>query len=335
MDRDPGEGVEDLVRARGASLSLLFQAVEDQLVPGRVELGAEPARGADRGGARARQAGEEELPEAEDVGPPVDPGAAQPLGVLLLGRHVGRRPDRALGQLTALNGVGEVRAPRRHRAYAEVGQLGSPLAVEEHVAGLHVAVHDPLLVRRAQRLEDRARDAQDLAQREPLRGRRQALGQAPAGEILHHEVGEDPLRPLGLADVLDPDDVRVLELDRQAGLVEEALRDIRLRNLQRDPPPDLPVLRLVDEGLAAAAEEAQDPEGPQDVALDEGALALSQPEHPARDLMGVRAQASAHLEPASGKERGDVGAANRLRRGLGHVLSSRPPVCSSALGWGK
>jgi len=116
----------------------------------------------------------------------VEVGARAHLGVAarLLGRHVRRRADDRTGA-RELRVVGA-----RH---AEVDELGpknfraaGAASDEENVRGLHVAMDDPRVVRRRERLGDLGRDLQRLEQRQRLS--LQALADVLALQPLHGDV---------------------------------------------------------------------------------------------------------------------------------------------------
>ena len=161
----------------------------------------------------------------------------------LLGRQVG-------GGAHDRPGFRERRLAGRPRD-AEVGELGAALRVEEDVRGLQVAVDDPVRVRMGEAGGDLGR--------EPLR---LEVGQRPtAAEALLEraaaEVFEDEVRPaLGLADVVDPGDVRMGQRGDRAGLPDEPRRvGVAREELERHEAPELAVLGQPDLGHAAAAEQ--------------------------------------------------------------------------------
>ena len=103
-------------------------------------------------GEATRDGLEKDDAEREDVGPPVDRGAHG-----LLGRHVGRRPERRARSRERALVVLELRE-------AEVGDLDAPVGRHEDVPGLQVAMKDALLVG----VVDRAgHGAEDLDGRPP------------------------------------------------------------------------------------------------------------------------------------------------------------------------
>ena len=138
----------------------------------------------------------------------VDRGAS-----CLLGREVlGRADDRPrLGHLARRAGA---RDP-------EVHHLHAPLAVDDHVVGLDVSVDDPVAVGETERRQDLAR----VVDRDPdRRGAtcNEELLQRPPLDVLHRDV----VRALGLAAVVDRDDVRVGEAGGVPRLAAEALDEL-------------------------------------------------------------------------------------------------------------
>jgi hypothetical protein len=168
----------------------------------------------------------------------------------LLGREVLRRADdRAhLGHL-ARAGAGD----------PEVGHLQPAVAADDDVVRLDVAVDDPVAVRETDRAEDLAR----VVDRD--RGRRRAvpdeklLDRAPV-EVFHRDV----VGALGLAAVVDRDDVRVREASRVLGFAPEPLDELVVlrvavvEDLDRDRPAQLLVLREVDVRHSTRAQLADD-----------------------------------------------------------------------------
>ena len=195
-------------------------------------------------------------PDRVDVGALVDRGSLR-----LLGRQVLRGADD--------------RADLRHLARAragdaEVGHLQAAVGVHDDVVRLDVAVDDPVPVCIADRGQDLAR----VVDRDPDRRRPPAddqLLERPPREILHRDV----VRPLGLAAVVDGDDVRVREPRSVLRLAPEAL-DERVvggvpvvEDLDRDAPAELLVLGEIDVRHPAGAQLADDPVAPVEDGVDQ------------------------------------------------------------------
>ena len=222
-------------------------------------------RDLERGVARERQPSGEQLveddPDRVDVRALVDGGAAG-----LLRREVLSRPD---------DRPGLCHLARRRPGDTEVGDLEARLAVavlrEDDVVGLDVAVDDPAAVREAQRAQDlagdldRGRDRQRPFADDPVL-------EAPALEVLHRDV----VGALGLAAVVDRDDVRVRQAGGVLGLTPEAL-DERLvarvavvQDLDRDAAAQLFVFGEVHVRHPAGAELPQDAVAPVEERVDQG-----------------------------------------------------------------
>ena len=257
---DPLELLADVSRRLPAVLGVLGQAgAHDPVERGRRHRGdlrdlrrlvAQDRRDERRlrragEGLPARRHLEENGAQSEDVRPRVRVPALQ-----LLGRHVLKRPeDRALARQLGLRGQrgeGAVRAGRRHRfRQPEVEQLHAGLR-QHDVAGLQVAVNDPLAVRLVERVGDLRAVAQHLL------GRQRPLGQA-RGERLAFEKLHDQVVDLALAaDVVQSADVRVgqrrdrLRLALEAFAQLRVVRERRRQDLDRDRAPEARVPRLVD-----------------------------------------------------------------------------------------
>jgi hypothetical protein len=100
---------------------------------------------------------------------------------------------------------------------AEVDDLHPPIAPDQDIAGLDVAVDDAPGVTRGERAADAGRDAGRLGRRQgavPAQDRRQVL----AVHVLHHD--ERPRRVLAV--VVHGDDVRVAQRGGVLRLLAEA-----------------------------------------------------------------------------------------------------------------
>jgi hypothetical protein len=173
---------------------LLLEAVHDDvdealwnLAARREQLGRwvvqHRSKGVSRRRAGERLLGREHLgqraPEREHVG-----GRAHLLAAHLLRRHVPDRAEHAAGlggrERRGRDRSGESAAGSRQ---AEVEDLGSPVAAEEDVLGLEVAVHDALGVRRRQAVGDARADLGGLAPRQ--RAARECRAEALPVEQFH------------------------------------------------------------------------------------------------------------------------------------------------------
>ena len=131
-----------------------------------------------------------------------------------VGGLVDRRAARLLGR-EVLRGADD-RADLGHLARAgardpEVGHLQPALGADEHVVWLDVAVDDPVLVRGRECGEDLAGVVdRDLDRRRPAPDD-QLLERAPVEELHRDVVGA-----LGLAAVVDRDDVRMAQSRRRS-----------------------------------------------------------------------------------------------------------------------
>ena len=139
----------------------------------------------------------------------------------LLGRHVGRRADDLPGRGAE---VGHAHLPDR-LGDPEVGDLGVSVRGDEHVLGLEIAVHDPARSGLGQPAEHAVEHARDLGERQPPYER----SQRAALEVLHRDE-----RHALVLEVLDHrDDARVVQRPGDARLVEEAMRDRGVRDVDR------------------------------------------------------------------------------------------------------
>ncbi len=197
------------------------------------------------GGDEGRDAGEH-LVQHDAQG--VHVGAAVEREALgLLGREVGGGAEHRAGLGEWFTHV--------HARDAEVGDLHLPLRRDEHVARLHVAVHDTVRVRERQGVGDLGRETRGIGRREPTVGV-DHLAQGLAGHVLHHDVG----RAVLLAPVVDGDDVRMVEARGRLRLAAEALDAVgvgrvrRCQDLDRDASIEQSVVREEHVGHAAVAD---------------------------------------------------------------------------------
>jgi hypothetical protein len=229
----PGRGGVELAPRVGGGHQLLQRAA----VRGRGGPGLEQR--APRG--QAQQGG----PQAEQVGPPVA------VALALLGGHVRRRAPHA----AALG-----RQPRD----AQIGQLDQARLVHQQVRRLDVAVEQrqrAALERQAVDVAQRRRRLQAHVDQRPAPERPVArqLAQRGAGDQLHR----DPRAPVGLADVVGRDHVRVRQERAQAGLAEQHLALVRRRRQELERHLAAEPLEPVQERLphlahAAAPEHADE-----------------------------------------------------------------------------
>jgi hypothetical protein len=151
------------------------------------------------------------------VGTPVDRLAHQ-----LLGRRIGHRAYRHVGPGQP---GGVINAPRD----AEIGQedpLRLPIGVgQQDVGRLDIAVQQPAMMRIIQRRADRGNDRHRFIDRHPA-GKllAQQPGHIAAGHILHR----NPKLAIVFTAVVDPHDVRMIQVGRQLGLPLEPRPILRI-----------------------------------------------------------------------------------------------------------
>jgi hypothetical protein len=158
--------------------------------------------------------------------------------------------------------VGVVRSPACGRVLpseAEVEDLDAPVAGQEQVLGLEVAVDDAARVGGGQPVCDLPGVVDRLAQRQ--RTSCQALAQRVALEQLHYGEGRPALAP----EIVDREDARVrerrdrLRLALEAGERFGSLGQVRREHLHRHVAVELGVTRPVDLAHPAGAERRFDP----------------------------------------------------------------------------
>jgi hypothetical protein len=141
---------------------------------------------------------------------------------------------------------------------------------DQDVVGLDVAVDDPVAVREAERLEHLVRVRERLGDRQRAAGHDELL-EAAALDHLHCDV----VRPLGLAAVVDGDDVGMRERRRRLGLAPEALdeklvvRVAIVQDLDRHAATEILVLCEIDVRHPAGPELADDPVAAVEERVDE------------------------------------------------------------------
>ena len=135
---------------------------------------------------------------------------------------------------------------------------------------LDVPVHDPVPVCEAERREDLARVLDRDVDRRGASADDELLERAPVEELHRDVVGL-----LGLAAVVDRDDVRMVESRSVLRLAAETLDELvvvrvaAVEDLDRDPTPELLVLGEVDVGHPTRPELALDPVAPVKERVDE------------------------------------------------------------------
>ena len=176
--------------------------------------------------------------ERKNVGAVVGRGALK-----LLGRHVGRRPGNhsRFAETTVWHLRGVV-GRRQARCEAKVHHLDVMVLREHHIGRLEVAVNEPALVCRLERL------GHLFAQAQPFRERQLASPQSAfqrfAADILH-----DDARPgIQLGYFINLADERVVEGGGSARLGEQALERIAWlrrcgQEFERDAPVEHQVVR--------------------------------------------------------------------------------------------
>ncbi len=225
---------------------------------GRIRLEHRIDGGNPRITTERRRAGDhlvEDRAEGEDIGAVVDGLTAN-----LLGRHVAQRAHghTGLGQGRDRRCRPRVqRLGRRQLGDAEIQDLGPPVALQEQVLGLEIAVHDAAGVGGGQRLGDGDANLDGLARGEGSAAQTLAKG-LPIEELRH-----DVRLAVGGPDVVDADDVGVRQLARGLGFDLEAAQTLRIgrqarrQRLDRHVAPEPGVARAVHLSHAAGAEEAE------------------------------------------------------------------------------
>ena len=141
---------------------------------------------------------------------------------------------------------------------AEIGDLHSPALVDQDVLGLDVAVDDAFVVSELQGVANLRHDRQRLLRRHPAGLNR--LPQVHAVDIFHDEE----IQPLGLAEIVDGDDVRMAQPGQRAGFAREPLGKRRIvagfhrQNLDRHQPIEPRLPGFVDRPHAPLAQQFED-----------------------------------------------------------------------------
>ena len=131
--------------------------------------------------------------------------------------RAGRGPGELLGRRVH-QGAGRNRLRTGARRDAEIGQLAVAVPVDEHVLRLVVAVHDPAPVRRRQPQQRALQHHQRRLRRSPAL-MSQDLANRDAVHQLHHDGGARR----GLDVLVQPDDVRVIQVGQHLRLGAEHL----------------------------------------------------------------------------------------------------------------
>ena len=205
-----------------------------------------------RGGRGVRRRAREHLVGDAGQRVHVRPRRQIPVGGRLLGAHVVRSAQRepGLGHASAAG-----RADRE--CDPEVGDHRLT-RLDQDVLGLDVAVDDAPVVRELQRRRDRLRDAERIRHGELLLAVDPLAQRLPLHE--GHDVVEDPAL---VPRIVEPEDVRVLQVGGRLDLGQEALPadhggEFGLQDLDRDLAAVLHVLGEVDDGHAALAQALED-----------------------------------------------------------------------------
>ncbi len=187
----------------------------------------------------------------------------------LLGRHVAEGAHDQAGSREPGVGGGDA-------GDAEVEDLHLPVAQDEDVPRLDVAVDDPVLMGVVEPVADLDHQGQLVLERDLA-----ALADEELELLAVEELHDDEEATLVLAQVVDDDDVRVVEAGAGLGFpVESGLQlvgDLRFArdHLERDEPIEDRVVGLVDGAHPAAADALDDPVLPD--LLDHGPASIRDP----------------------------------------------------------
>ena len=167
----------------------------------------------------------------------------------LFGRHIG---GRAVADLVRLNLAAQRRQP-------EIRNQDLAAAIEHDVGRLQIAMQHSLVVRGGEAGAQLARDFQGLVRGQTA----DAAHQRPEVFAIHVFHGQE-LHAVEFADVVNPADVGMGDLARDANLVAEALERARVpggslrKKLQRDRLAEFEVGGAIDFAHAAPAEQGDD-----------------------------------------------------------------------------
>ncbi len=142
-------------------------------------------------------------------------GLSKLLAHPLFGRHVGGRSEDPAGGSEVFRGLD-------HLGNAEIGEQAVATPVDQDVAGFDVPMDQTLGVGIVQRVADLGDDGADLSRRQgkPL----EQIGQGPGLHQRHDQEGVS----IGLAEVMNRKDVRMLERGDDPGLLLEAAGKFRV-----------------------------------------------------------------------------------------------------------
>ena len=288
------ERAQQLTCAEEAALGIRVHGAADELVVGLADVRRHRAR---RGGGLRLSLHDREGIGAVEGGPPrehLEQRRAQRVEIRArvgagsreqFGRHVARRPEQR-----ALRGEPRPACRPREPKVEQLDGRAARALHEHHVLRLEIAVHDPALMRRRERLRHPARDEHRLIARHRALG--EAIGQRDPAQQLHREKRPDAaLRLLVPVEIEDAHDAGVIEAARDAHLAQEAQRqflvvgEVRVQDLDRDLLAGHAVARCVHLGQPARAERTQHLEAAgDDLAFGEGAHAAARPGSPRRAL---------------------------------------------------
>jgi hypothetical protein len=188
--------------------------------------------------------------EAEDVAAAID---AVSFAARLLGTHVGGGAGEARPLADILLPQGQAKVS--HERFAAL--------VEQDVARLDVAVHQPLSVSMVKRLGHRRRECHGLVYGQP--GLLEPGCETAAVDVLRHDVARELL---GAAHVVNRHDIGMVQVGDDARFGEIGFgtagfgHQMGMRNLDRHRAAQLLVLSQVDEAEAASAQHPFDPVAP-------------------------------------------------------------------------
>ena len=195
----------------------------------------------------------EHAAERVDIRPPVD---------LLTGDLLGSDVVDGAQQVAVVADSGLLGDPLREPEVRQVDVVGAVRArarVEQHVGGLHVAMHEAARMGRIQRDRDLREDADRV--RRVQAAALQALLQVTPLDVAHGDEEE----ALGRPGLVDRDDVRMVDRCGQLRLAQEAvaerlvLGEAGSEQLERNPPLEPQILGQVDDAHPAEAQQRLDP----------------------------------------------------------------------------